>query len=227
MDKWSPTRLARFEHACNIGDVAAVIRYLRTAGDPNPPDGNGEPPPEMAPGPTPLVDALAFRRYELVRRLLAHGADPNQPGQMSTAPYPDLRTPLALAVEKDLPLDIIEALIDAGADLEFRGTQAATPLGFAVLGGSVDIMQLLVARGANKYAVTGMALSVAQPPHGDLAGKELRRMCLADAATLCRATHGRLGADSPASLLRGFPNITAFILDRANPVRGTKPIEFP
>jgi hypothetical protein len=55
------------------------------------------------------------------------------------------------------------------------------------------------------------------------AAKFLEDLGKRDAATLCRATHERLGCDSPASLLAGFPEVAAFIVFHALGGSGREP----
>jgi hypothetical protein len=126
-------------------------------------------------------------------------------------------------------MPILEMLLDAGADPN-RPSGGQTPFEIACGNDSPAAMRMLVARGANKHVVDdGSAiwqLPIGVP--GRQAMHELRRMCLADAGTLCGATHGRLGVDSPASLLRGFPGIAAFIVDHTVPGDGCRsPIQLP
>jgi ankyrin repeat protein len=129
--------------------------------------------------------------------------------------------PLVICIREN-HTDIAEMLLDAGADPNVLSGHES-PLDTALLAGNVDAVRLLVARGADTKAVQPSSL-FSGPPQ---AVRELRRVYRAEAGTLYRATHARLGADSPASLLRGFPGIAAFIVDRANPVPADKPVELP
>ena len=166
-------------------------------------------------GTTPLGTVVYYDNAELVRELLHHGADPNLRGRVIG---PGMVHPLATCVRMGRA-DIAEALLDAGADLRRAWSDPAGPLVDAIAGKNTAVMKLLIARGASTYVLWALL--------HDPVVQKLRRVCLADAGTLCRATHDRLGADSPASLLRGFPGIAAFIVDRANPVPGHKPAELP
>ena len=65
---------------------------------------------------TALYCALQFSRAEMVRLLLDHGADPN-----ACIPNESPSTPLGVALRGfDINVEIVSALIDAGAD--FNGT---------------------------------------------------------------------------------------------------------
>jgi hypothetical protein len=77
---------------------------------------------------------------QVVRILIAAGADPNgrSPGD---------ETPLHWAASSD-DVDVAEALIDAGADIEIPDGSIGTPLDNAVGYGCWHVARLLVARGA-------------------------------------------------------------------------------
>lgn len=84
----------------------------------------------------------------LVRLLVESGADPDAlttgPGR---EPGPGSETPLHYAASSD-DVDVAEALIDAGADLETPGGSIGTPLDNAVGYACWHVARLLVARGA-------------------------------------------------------------------------------
>lgn len=72
--------------------------------------------PEMW-GTAPLHEAAAQGRADLVRLLLAHGANPNQ--ETDTC-----ETPLAEA----LTADVVQALVEGGAELNVRDRQGNVPI---------------------------------------------------------------------------------------------------
>lgn len=78
---------------------------------------------------------------EVVRVLVAAGADPN------ARPQPSDETPLHWAASSD-DVDVAEALIDAGADIDAPDGSIGTPLGNAVGYACWHVARLLVARGA-------------------------------------------------------------------------------
>jgi hypothetical protein len=78
----------------------------------------------------------------VVRMLVAAGADPNA-DTGGGAP----ETPLHWAASSD-DLDVADALIDAGADLEFPGGSIGTPLDNAIGYGCWHVARRLVERGA-------------------------------------------------------------------------------
>jgi len=77
---------------------------------------------------------------EIVRLLVAAGADPN-------FRLPGDETPLHWAASSD-DVDVAEALIDAGADIEAPGGSIGTPLDNAIGYGCWHVARLLVQRGA-------------------------------------------------------------------------------
>ena len=78
---------------------------------------------------------------EMVRLLVGAGADPN------ARPRPGDETPLHWAASSD-DVDVAEALIDAGADIETPDGSIGTPLDNAVGYGCWHVARLLMARGA-------------------------------------------------------------------------------
>jgi hypothetical protein len=69
---------------------------------------------------TPLQNAVSRRDLERVREQLAAGADPNAPGTLG-------HTALHIAAARDQPA-IIQALVDAGAQVDVRDEAGNTPL---------------------------------------------------------------------------------------------------
>jgi uncharacterized protein len=86
---------------------------------------------------------------QIVRLLISAGADPNAltTSQGSSQPGPGSETPLHYAASSD-DLDVAEALIDGGADLEVPGGSIGTPLDNAVGYACWHVARLLVNRGA-------------------------------------------------------------------------------
>ncbi|XDG04099.1 hypothetical protein ABKA04_003714 [Annulohypoxylon sp. FPYF3050] len=93
---------------------------------------------------TALLDAIETKSGEMVRLLLRHGAEVNEPARFSLK-----RTPLQKAVELG-SLDIIRLLLSKGADVNAppaaRG--GGTALQFAAIGGNCTIAKLLIDHGA-------------------------------------------------------------------------------
>ena len=85
---------------------------------------------------------------EIVWVLIDAGADPNAlTTSQGTEPGPGSETPLHYAASSD-DVDVAEALIDAGADIEVPDGSIGTPLDNAVGYGCWHVARLLVARGA-------------------------------------------------------------------------------
>ena len=134
--------------AVRAGDVAAIQRLLRE--DPalasarlvGKDGGSG----------TPLHLVADWPGYfpngpEIVRLLIEAGADPNALSSGRNSPGPGDETPLHYAASND-DVDVAEALIDAGADIETPDGSIGTPLDNAVGYGCWHVARLLVARGA-------------------------------------------------------------------------------
>lgn len=93
---------------------------------------------------TPLLTAIAFDHLELVRLMLAMGADPNVDAG-------DGYTCLLSAIESDeaVSTQIVVELIQAGADIHATGTNGWAPLHMAAARGHADKARLLIEAGAD------------------------------------------------------------------------------
>jgi uncharacterized protein len=86
---------------------------------------------------------------EIARLLIDAGADPNAlTTSHGSEPGPGSETPLHYAASND-DVDVAEALIDGGADIEVPAGSIGTPLDNAVGYGCWHVARLLVARGAH------------------------------------------------------------------------------
>ncbi len=105
---WWPdsTKLANY---ANAGDVSGVQRCLRLGVDPNKPMLFGQ---AKIPGPTPLNAAAQSGQVEVIKVLLANGANPNL---RNFGPEHSVNTPLATAAMHG-QLEACKALLDAKAD---------------------------------------------------------------------------------------------------------------
>ena len=86
---------------------------------------------------------------QIVKLLIDAGANPNArtTSRGSSQPGPGSETPLHYAASSD-DVDVAEALIDGGADVEAPGGSIGTPLDNAVGYGCWHVARLLVERGA-------------------------------------------------------------------------------
>lgn len=94
--------------------------------------------------------------------------DPNQRGAMGDGP-------LHIAARAKPAADV-QALIDAGADVNLPGDMGNTPLHYAAMSGRIDVVELLINAGAMIAATNELgqtALRVAQLGQKDLVAKRL------------------------------------------------------
>src|ERR1700755_2788070 len=84
---------------------------------------------------------------QIVRLLIDAGADPNALTSGRDLPGPGDETPLHYAASRD-DVDVAEALIEAGANIETPGGSIGTPLDNAIGYGCWHVARLLVTRGA-------------------------------------------------------------------------------
>jgi uncharacterized protein len=118
--------------ACTNQSAAMVERLLKAGADPN-----------GVPSGTPvLMMAARTGNVDVVKSLLAHGADAN--AKESTRG----QTALMWAVAEKHP-DVERLLIDHGADIHAHSSSGFTPLLFAAQQGDVDSARMLLAAGAN------------------------------------------------------------------------------
>lgn len=127
--------------AVDAADPAAAAQLLAAGADPDEPDADGT---------TPLYRAAVNGAADLVRLLLAHGADPNLPGGAA-----DEGLPLCAAACWN-HVDTVAALLAGGADPDLpepghpeQTGPGSTPLLWAAGNGHRDSVDLLLAAGAD------------------------------------------------------------------------------
>lgn len=92
-----------------------------------------------------LIQAARDGRVSLIPALVKQGADPNQRAGVNGW------TPLMHAIHKNQK-GSVNALLDAGADVNGRGVDGSTALMMAAGYGYTDIVNVLLDRGADAYA---------------------------------------------------------------------------
>ena len=92
---------------------------------------------------TELLKAIASTDLLKVKELIRQGVDVNRVDMAN-----DAFTPLMLAIDMNFT-DIVELLINAGADLYESTYVEDSPLGLAVTKGNLEIVKLLLQAGAN------------------------------------------------------------------------------
>ena len=118
--------------ACTNGSAAMVDKLLTAGANPN---------STMASGETPLMRCARTGSAAAVETLLAHKADVNASDKERG------QTALMWAVAQKHP-DVVEALIEGGADIDAHSTGGFTPLFFAARVGDTESAARLVAAGA-------------------------------------------------------------------------------
>ena len=189
--------VSEFLQACARGDDAAVQRLLAE-----------EPALALArdeQGRSGLH--LATAHPDILRRLLAHGADPD------AREGGDNVTPLHLAAA-NAHLESVRVLLDAGADVHGVGDlHEGDVIGWAAGSGRRDVVDLLVAHGARHHVFSALALR----DHA-----LLRHVVTSDPAALRRrrsrfenrhtAVHAAFAAPDGLGYLTGTPDLEALAL---------------
>jgi ankyrin repeat protein len=119
--------------ACTNGSAAMVEKLLRAGANPNAVQLEGE---------TPLMTCARTGNAAAVKLLIAHEARVNAQETWRG------QTALMWAVAERHP-EVVQALIDRGAEVDARSKGGFTPLLFAAQQGDVDAAGILLAAGAN------------------------------------------------------------------------------
>jgi ankyrin repeat protein len=133
---------AALHRAVAFADVAKVQALLDSGADVNV-DVRSEESVNSNWGDTPLHMAVQDGREQIVRVLIARGADVNRANDRGN-------TPLHRAVEYP---NLVTALLDAGANANAPDVQGRTPLHWVAMGGAKASLETMLARGADVKAV--------------------------------------------------------------------------
>jgi truncated hemoglobin YjbI len=129
------------------GNVSLVELVLRLGADPNAADG-GDHPPLYSVG----NECRTPGGPGVVRALVAAGANVNANGGVKRC------TALHMAARRG-SVEIAQALLDCGADIEAQDSLGETPLRRAVNCEKLDVAALLLARGANRHSMGSKGLT--------------------------------------------------------------------
>jgi ankyrin repeat protein len=119
--------------ACTNGNATMVEMLLKAGADPNAPLPGGE---------TPLMTASRTGSLAVVKTLIAHRAAVDSKDERRG------QTALMWAAAEG-NADVVQALIDADADIRVRVPSGFTPLLFAVREGHLDVVRVLLTAGAD------------------------------------------------------------------------------
>ena len=119
-------------------------------------------PPSNRPGDTaPLADAVLAGNLELVRKLVADGADIQGLDTRPQVAGANGRRPLNFAALKN-DTKMIELLLELGADINGQNLTGFTPLHHAVEAEAIEAITLLLSKGADTTIKNGRNLTPAE-----------------------------------------------------------------
>lgn len=133
-DSWGLTPLA---HAAAADNIPLFKSLLARGADPN----------QFVHADTLLVNAIDKRRWEQVKLLVDHAADPNKADKVG-------RTPLIVALQKG-EVDMVKLLVERGANVNQTG--CVSPMMFARASGNDGLVRLLRDYGAAGTETPGVS----------------------------------------------------------------------
>jgi uncharacterized protein len=198
-------RMTPLAQACTNGSAAFVDLLLKAGANPNTAIGTGE---------TPLMTCARAGSADAIRMLLVHGANVNakEPNQNQTA--------LMWAAAQQHP-KVLQALIEAGADLQAHTKSGFTALHFAARVGDMESTRTLLAAGVDVNIKS-------QPDPENSPGQGARGAGAGSGAAAGRAGAARVGGGAGArgstnfggstpllvATVRGFVPLALFLLDQ-------------
>lgn len=194
---------AALVNAAKEGDLRTVQRHLDAGASPNAVD-----PDPTKLGRTALHHAAQGGHAKVVRALLRAGADPGA-AEPSVSLFSDGEAVLHLAAGSG-SADAVRALLDAGADPDVRDKHGGTPLLEAAQRGYTEVVQALVAGGAEVNTAGGEPgitplLAAIQEDHAEAAAALVVAGAVLDGPVLVAACqHGFLEVIR-AALRAGVP----------------------
>lgn len=107
------------------------------------------------PRPGELIDAVFYKDIRRVRELLERGADPNDRGGPGTRTLP----PLMTAITSFLSMEMVDLLIDNGADVNISNDRGVPAVLQAVFNNVPDVLVRLLEGGADPDKKTPQGFS--------------------------------------------------------------------
>ena len=91
---------------------------------------------------TPLTWSLEFGNRDITKLLLSYGADANLPNLIGV-------TPLAITISRDQ--ELVQELIEGGADVNAKYGMALSPFFSVIIHGNINLISLFLKYGADVY----------------------------------------------------------------------------
>jgi uncharacterized protein len=143
-------RMTPLSQACTNGSDAFVRLLLKSGANPNTPIGTGV---------TPLMTCAKSGSVDAVKRLVEYGA------AIEARETAEHQTALMWAASEH-QLNVVQALIDAHADLNAHSKAGFTAMHFAARQGDLEMVQLFLAAGVNVNVLSQAEPGTAPPASG-------------------------------------------------------------
>jgi len=182
-------RMTPLSQACTNGSDAFVRLLLKSGANPN---------TAIATGETPLMTCARSGSVDAVRRLLEYGAaiDAQEPAQHQTA---------LMWAAAEHHFNVVEALIEAHADLNAHSKQGFTAMHFAARQGDRECVQLFLDAGVNVNILSEAGEGAGTAPPGPVGSGR---------TTAVRKTAGANGyTPLLVATVRGQVPLALFLLD--------------